>query len=171
MRGFGANQAAFAIENLLDRLAEKVGHRRATTWRDRNILERGEAFATGPDSRQSRFGLRKTLESVKEVYKSAKYRRASPAELRNVGIGNGMPDIGKAAITVVSPDEVHIRTGFTEMGQGAFHALYSVSRSRQSACRPRCSAARPIPLATFGLRADDREPWHGARRQLDRRCW
>jgi len=45
MRGFGANQAAFAIEGLLDRLAERVGID-GYDIRDRNILEPGEAFGT-----------------------------------------------------------------------------------------------------------------------------
>ncbi len=37
-----------------------------------------------------------------------------------MGIGNGMPDIGRAAITVEDAQTLHIRTGFTEMGQGLF---------------------------------------------------
>jgi xanthine dehydrogenase molybdenum-binding subunit len=57
MRGFGANQAAFAIEGLLDRLAEKVGID-GYDIRDRNILEPGEAFATGQLLNKP-FGLRK----------------------------------------------------------------------------------------------------------------
>ena len=117
MRGFGANQAAFAIEGLLDRLAEKVGID-GYDIRDRNILERGEAFATG-QILDKPFGLRKSLEAVKDVYKSAKFAGIA-CGIKNVGIGNGMPDIGKAAITVENENTLHIRTGFTEMGQGLF---------------------------------------------------
>jgi selenium-dependent xanthine dehydrogenase len=117
MRGFGANQAAFAIEGLLDRLAEKVGID-GYDIRDRNILERGEAFATG-QVLDKPFGLRKTLEAVREQYKSAKYAGIA-CGIKNVGIGNGMPDIGRAALTVEPDGSVHIRTGFTEMGQGLF---------------------------------------------------
>ncbi|HEX5471142.1 MAG TPA: molybdopterin cofactor-binding domain-containing protein, partial [Lacipirellulaceae bacterium] len=98
MRGFGANQAAFAIEGLLDRLAEKVGID-GYDIRDRNILEPGESFATGQVLNKP-FGLRKTLESVKDAYKSAKYAGIA-CGIKNVGIGNGMPDIGRAALTVV----------------------------------------------------------------------
>ncbi|MFO0788278.1 MAG: molybdopterin cofactor-binding domain-containing protein [Pirellulales bacterium] len=117
MRGFGANQAAFAIENLLDRLAEKVGID-AYDIRDRNILERGEAFATG-QILDKPFGLRKTLEAVKDAFKSAKYAGIA-CGIKNCGIGNGMPDLGKSALHVVGPEEIHIHTGFTEMGQGLF---------------------------------------------------
>ena len=117
MRGFGANQAAFAIEGLLDRLAEKVGID-GYDMRDRNILEQGESFATG-QVLDKPFGLRRTLEAVKSHYKQAKYAGIA-CGIKNVGIGNGMPDIGRAALTVQEDGIVHIRTGFTEMGQGLF---------------------------------------------------
>ncbi len=117
MRGFGANQAAFAIEGLLDRLAEKVGID-AYDMRDRNILEPNEAFATG-QILDKPFGLRKTLEAVKDQFKTAKFAGIA-CGIKNVGIGNGMPDIGRAALTVEKDQTVHIRTGFTEMGQGLF---------------------------------------------------
>jgi xanthine dehydrogenase molybdenum-binding subunit len=117
MRGFGANQAAFAIEGLLDRLAEKVGID-AYDIRDRNILEPGEAFATG-QILDKPFGLRKTLEAVKDAFKSEKFAGIA-CGIKNCGIGNGMPDIGKSALHVVEAETIHIHTGFTEMGQGLF---------------------------------------------------
>lgn len=117
MRGFGANQAAFAIEGILDRLAEKVGID-GYDIRDRNILEMGDAFATGQVLSKP-FGLRRTLEAVKGQYKNAKYAGIA-CGIKNVGIGNGMADIGRAALTVEDDRTVHIRTGFTEMGQGLF---------------------------------------------------
>jgi len=117
MRGFGANQAAFAIEGLLDRLAKRVGID-GYDIRERNILEQGEAFATG-QRLDKPFGLRKTLEAVKDAYKSAKYAGIA-CGIKNVGIGNGLSDIGRSALTVEDERTVHIRTGFTEMGQGLF---------------------------------------------------
>jgi xanthine dehydrogenase molybdenum-binding subunit len=136
MRGFGANQAAFAIEGLLDRLAERVGID-GYDIRDRNILEPGEAFATGQLLTKP-FGLRKTLEAVKDVYKNAKYAGIA-CGIKNVGIGNGMPDIGRAALTVEDERTVHIRTGFTEMGQGLF-----------TICIQFAVEATGLPPATFG---------------------
>lgn len=117
MRGFGANQAAFAIEGLLDRLAERVGID-GYDIRERNILEQGEAFATG-QRLDKPFGLRKTLEAVKDAYKSAKYAGIA-CGIKNVGIGNGLSDVGRSALTIENEQTVHIRTGFTEMGQGLF---------------------------------------------------
>ncbi len=117
MRGFGANQAAFAIEGCLDKLAKKVG---IDGWeiRWRNVLEQGDAFCTGQRLTKP-FGLKKTLEAVKDVYRGAKYAGIA-CGIKNVGIGNGMPDIGKALLKVESAGRVTIRTGFTEMGQGYF---------------------------------------------------
>ena len=101
----------------LDRLAEKVGID-GYDIRDRNILEPGDAFATG-QVLDKPFGLRRTLEAVKDQYKSAQFAGIA-CGIKNVGVGNGMPDIGRAALTVEDDQTVHIRTGFTEMGQGLF---------------------------------------------------
>jgi xanthine dehydrogenase molybdenum-binding subunit len=120
MRGFGANQAAFAIESLLNRLARKVG---VDDWeiRSRNILELGDRFATG-QVLDKPFGLRKTLLAVREQYRAARFAGIA-CGIKNVGIGNGMPDAGKTLMRVESDGTVSIRTGFTEMGQGYFTLL------------------------------------------------
>ena len=117
MRGFGANQSAFAIENLLNRLAKKVG---IDAWeiRWRNILHPGDRFATG-QKLDKPFGLDKTLLAVKDIFRSAKYAGIA-CGIKNVGIGNGMPDPGKALLRVEPDGKVSIRTGYTEMGQGLF---------------------------------------------------
>ena len=117
MRGFGANQSAFAIETCLDMLAEKVG---IDGWemRWRNILRLGDTFATG-QRLEKPFGLEQTLLAVKEQYKAARYAGIA-CGIKNVGIGNGMADLGKACLTVNDDETVTIRTGFTEMGQGLF---------------------------------------------------
>ena len=142
MRGFGANQAAFAIEACLNMLAEKVG---IDGWemRSRNILEHGDAFCTG-QRLDKPFGLRKTLDAVKDEYRGAKYAGIA-CGIKNVGIGNGLPEAGRATLTVERPKSqdaeksisqnvekskrrngdtcITIRTGFTEMGQGLFTVL------------------------------------------------
>ncbi len=117
MRGFGVNQAAFAIEGMLDRLAEKVG---IDGWeiRWRNALDVGDRCCTG--QRLSKpFGLKKTLLAIKDAYRGAGYAGIA-CGIKNVGIGNGMPDIGRALLTAGDDGTVTIRTGFTEMGQGLF---------------------------------------------------
>ena len=124
MRGFGANQAAFAIERCLDRLAKPVG---IDGWemRWRNVLEQGDRFCTG-QRLDKPFGLKKTLLAVRDAYRAAKYAGIA-CGIKNVGIGNGLPEAGRAVLRVESPDRVTIRTGFTEMGQGYFTICVQVA--------------------------------------------
>ena len=118
MRGFGVNQSAFAVESLLNRLARKVG---IDAWeiRWRNALQQGDRFCTG-QKLDKPFGFKQTLEAVRDIFRGAKYAGIA-CGVKNVGLGNGAPDYGKAVLTV-EPDGEHvtIRTGFTEMGQGLF---------------------------------------------------
>ncbi len=117
MRGFGVNQAAFAMERSLDRLAGKVG---ISGWemRWRNVLDVGDRFCTG-EILDKPFGLKRTLLAVKDAYNAAKYAGIA-CGIKNIGMGNGLVDEGKAVMRVESPRRITIRTGFTEMGQGYF---------------------------------------------------
>jgi xanthine dehydrogenase molybdenum-binding subunit len=123
MRGFGANQAAFAIEGVLDRLADKVGID-GYDIRERNILDPGDRFATGQLMTAS-CGIRRTLEAVRDVYKAAP-RAGIGCGIKNTGIGNGMEDIGRVLIEVDDNGRLEISTGFTEMGQGLYTILRQV---------------------------------------------
>ncbi len=123
MRGFGANQAAFAIEGILDRLAEKVGID-GYDIRERNILNPGDRFATGQLMDES-CGIRQTLEAVRDVYKGAGTAGIA-CGIKNTGIGNGMEDIGRVAIEVLPEGRLEVLTGYTEMGQGLFTILRQV---------------------------------------------
>src|SRR5262249_913041 len=110
MRGFGANQAAFAIESLLDMLAERVG---IDGWemRYRNALDIGDMFCTGQRLETS-VGIKKTLEAVREIYRNAKYAGIA-CGIKNVGIGNGLPEYGKARLEVRDDGTVALYTGYT----------------------------------------------------------
>lgn len=123
MRGFGANQAAFAIEGVMDLLAQRVGVD-GYEIRDRNILGPGDEFATGQRMTGS-CGIRQTLEAVKDIYRNAKYAGIA-CGIKNTGIGNGMDDSGRVMLRVLSGDHVEIFTGYTEMGQGLFTVLRQV---------------------------------------------
>jgi xanthine dehydrogenase molybdenum-binding subunit len=120
MRGFGANQAAFGIETVMDVLAEKVG---IDGWeiRWRNALDVGDMFASGQILKHS-VGLKKTLLAVKDAYRNAKFAGIA-CGIKNVGIGNGGEDAGRAMIKVEDDGTLTVRTGFTEMGQGLFTVL------------------------------------------------
>jgi xanthine dehydrogenase molybdenum-binding subunit len=124
MRGFGANQAAFAIEGVMDLLAERVGVD-GYDIRERNLLGPGDAFATGQRMTAS-CGVRRTLEAVKGVYKAHAGRAGIACGIKNTGIGNGMDDSGRLKIRVRDGGRLEIVSGYTEMGQGLFTILRQV---------------------------------------------
>jgi aldehyde oxidoreductase len=115
MRGFGVNQAAFGLESCLDELCEKGGFDR---WQFRydNALLDGHMTATGQVI-ESGAGARATLEAVKDEFYKAKYAGIA-CGIKNTGIGNGMPDLSQARVTIAAPDKVIVDHGWTEMGQG-----------------------------------------------------
>ncbi len=101
MRGFGSNQAQFAMEGMMDILADKTG---VDNWdiRERNILNPGDAFATGQVMRESVRGMRESLEAVKEIYKGAKYKGIG-CGIKSTGLGNGTTELGYITIRVLPP--------------------------------------------------------------------
>jgi xanthine dehydrogenase molybdenum-binding subunit len=128
MRGFGANQAAFAIEGCMDMLAARVG---LDGWemRWRNALQPGDRFATGQIMEHS-IGIRKTLLAVREKYQQA--RAAGQAVgiacgIKNSGIGNGVAEWGRARLAVEADGSVSLYNGYTEMGQGLLTILMQIA--------------------------------------------
>ncbi len=115
MRGFGVPQVTFALESCLDELCELGGFDR---WQFRydNALVSGSMTATG-QVLGGGVGVRAALLAVRDDY----LRASAPGlacGLKNTGIGNGVLDEGEAVIEVVSPSQVIVRHGWTEMGQG-----------------------------------------------------
>jgi len=115
MRGFGANQATFAIEGCVDDLCTQ-GNFDKWQFRFNNAIKNGDQTATGQTIRAGA-GVRETLLAVKEVFKNAKYAGIA-CGIKNTGIGNGMPDDGVIKIEVISENKVILNHGWTEMGQG-----------------------------------------------------
>jgi xanthine dehydrogenase molybdenum-binding subunit len=131
MRGFGSNQAQFAMEGVMDMLAERVG---VDGWdiRERNILNPGDKFGTGQVMRESVRGIRATLDAVKDVYKRSRYKGIG-CGIKSTGLGNGTIEGGHIVIRVLEgpPSRdgasarqacLEIRNGYTEMGQGVYTA-------------------------------------------------
>jgi len=124
MRGFGANQAHFAIEGCLDLLAKAANlDRWEIRWR--NALDVGDVFCTGQVLEKS-VGIRKTLLAVKPHYdRACEEGRAVgiACGVKNSGIGNGVSEWGKARLVVETDGTVSLYNGYTEMGQGLLTVL------------------------------------------------
>jgi len=145
MRGFGANQAHFAIEGALDLLAEKAGlDRWEIRWR--NALEAGDDWSCGQTLAAS-VGLKKTLLAVKKVWDENRGRAGIACGIKNCGIGNGAKEWGRARLAVEADGRVTIYNGFTEMGQGLLTVLV------QCACE-----TTGLPPSVFRARVDTRFP-------------
>ncbi len=120
MRGFGVNQVMFALEGIVDRLAEQVGLDR---WQIRwlNALDVGDAFGTGQVLGPG-VGIKKTLLAVKPAFDAARFAGIGCA-VKNTGIGNGLVDAARVVLRPEPDGSVTLFHCWTEMGQGVHTVL------------------------------------------------
>jgi xanthine dehydrogenase molybdenum-binding subunit len=125
MRGFGVSQSNFAVEGILDRLADELG---IDGWeiRWRNALDVGDRTGTGQLLGPG-VGLRRTLLAVRDAYREARYAGIA-CGLKNTGIGNGVTEYGRVILRPEPDGTVTLFHSWTEMGQGVHTVL------RQIAC-------------------------------------
>ncbi len=128
-RGFGANQAQFAMEGIVDRLAESVG---ISGWemRSRNIIEPGAVWGPGQIMDDGCRGIRECLDSVKPAYDTAREDGRAVGlgiALKNSGLGNGFLEISKAVVRLEEDGTVEVRHCWTEMGQGVHNVAMQVA--------------------------------------------
>ncbi len=128
-RGFGANQAQFAMEGVMDRLAEQVG---ISGWeiRSRNAIEPGVVWGPGQIMDDGSTGVRLCLEAIKGPYDEA--RAAGKAvglglALKNSGLGNGFLEVARAVVRFEEDGIVEVRHCWTEMGQGVHTVAMQVA--------------------------------------------
>ncbi len=127
-RGFGANQAQFAMEGVMDRLAEQVG---ISGWdiRERNVVTPGVVWGPGQIMDDGCRGARACLEAVRPAYDAAiaaGHAVGVGLSLKNSGLGNGLEEIIRAVVRF-DDDGVEVRHCWTEMGQGVHTVALQVA--------------------------------------------
>ncbi len=133
-RGFGANQAQFAMEGVLDRLAEQAG---ISGWeiRKRNVIHPGEVWGPGQIMDDGCGGAEACLDAVKPIYDEARaagYAVGLGLGLKNSGLGNGFREVCRAVVRFSLPEgdgpgTVEVRHAWTEMGQGVHTVALQVA--------------------------------------------
>ena len=114
-RGFGVCQSEFALESMINLLAEKVG---ISPWeiRFRNAIEPGKVLPNGQIADPST-ALKETLLAVKDVYEANPGRAGIACAMKNSGVGVGLPDKGRARL-VIEDGVCVIYCAASDIGQG-----------------------------------------------------
>lgn len=114
-RGFGVCQSQFALESIINLLAEKVG---ISPWeiRYRNAIEPGKVLPNGQIADGST-ALKETLEAVRDVYEKNRDHAGIACAMKNAGVGVGLPDKGRAKL-VIEDGVCVIYCAASDIGQG-----------------------------------------------------
>ena len=128
-RGFGANQAQFATEGCIDRLAEKVG---ISGWeiRAKNVARPGSVWGPGQVMDDGVAGIMECLDAVKPHYDEAVAAGKAVgigAGIKNSGLGNGFKEVAKAVVRFEDDGRIEVRHAWTEMGQGVHTVALQVA--------------------------------------------
>ncbi|MBI3163960.1 MAG: molybdopterin-dependent oxidoreductase [Chloroflexi bacterium] len=131
-RGFGVTQSAFAVESMMDMLADELNIDRIELRRI-NALHVGSITNTGQELKES-VGLMECIDRV-----DAEMRKHNPAPFKpvvdsdnpnlirawgfasaykNTGLGGGAPDISGADVELYEDGTFQVRSSAAELGQG-----------------------------------------------------
>lgn len=126
-RGYGINQAAVAMEQLMDELAVKLG-KDPFEIRRINMLEEGDVTITG-QWLPSSVGAIPTLDACRQAFREEWPKFAGLARpgyrigygvaagYKNVGAGKGKVDDSGATFTLLPDGQVELRASVVDMGQ------------------------------------------------------
>ena len=140
-RGFGVTQSAFAIESMMDMLAERL-NLDPIDLRKKNSYRVGSTTNTSQILRES-VGLVECIQRVEsELHKVAGESPFSPetagengqlrrawgfaAGYKNTGLGGGAPDKAGAEVELFVDGNLEVRTSSAELGQGLVTVLQMI---------------------------------------------
>jgi xanthine dehydrogenase molybdenum-binding subunit len=140
-RGFGVTQSAFAIESMVDWLAERL-EMDPVELRRKNALRLGSVTNTGQVLKDS-VGLLECIDRVSAEMKQlaggqpfasravpgAPYLRRSwgfAVAYKNTGLGGGAPDKAGAEVELYPDGTLEVRTSSAELGQGLVTVLQMI---------------------------------------------
>jgi len=137
-RGFGINQAAVALESLLDEAAVNLGLDKFDI-RHKNALEAGSKTPSGEILKHS-VAMKETITVAKDaLFKQLSdiKAKADPtcklgvgiaAGFKNVGAGKGKVDDAGAIFTLLPGGKIQLRASAVDMGQGIRTTLAQITR-------------------------------------------
>jgi selenium-dependent xanthine dehydrogenase len=140
-RGFGVTQSCFAVETMMDMLAETLG-KDPVDLRLKNALRVGSTTNTGQLLRES-VGLTECIEKVAaemrrlsgDQYFAPRPVKGAPhlirawgfaAAYKNTGLGGGAPDNAGAEVQLYPDGMLEVRTSSAELGQGLVTILQMI---------------------------------------------
>ncbi len=145
-RGFGVTQSAFAVESMMDMLAEKLALD-PIELRKKNALHVGSITNTGQVLRES-VGLMECINRVEAEIRKGNPSPFSPksdpsdpdlvkawgfaAAYKNTGLGGGAPDISNAEVELFENGEFEVRSSSAEMGQGLVTVMQTIVAEEMS---------------------------------------
>ena len=131
-RGFGVTQSAFAVESMMDMLAEKLTMD-PVELRQLNALDVGSVTNTGQTLRES-VGLKECVDKVNAAMRQLTPQPFQPrrdpqaphlvrawglaAAYKNTGLGGGAPDKSGADLELFEDGTLEVRSSAAELGQG-----------------------------------------------------
>ncbi len=131
-RGFGVTQSAFAVESMMDMLAEKLGIDRIELRR-MNALHVGSITNTGQELKES-VGLMECIDRVDAEMRKHNSDPFTPvvdsanpnlvrawgfaSAYKNTGLGGGAPDKSGADVELYEDGTFQVRSSAAELGQG-----------------------------------------------------
>jgi CO/xanthine dehydrogenase Mo-binding subunit len=138
MRGFGVSQVAFAIEQMMNRLAEKLCLD-PLALRLKNALRRGDRNSSGVTLVHST-GIAYCLKTIKAhplwrnradwKARAGRFKRRGVgvcAVFNAMGYGRGLPDSAIAKVELTQEGRIRVYCGVSDMGQGNASAFVQIA--------------------------------------------